>query len=89
MATVNTGLQYGQLVNSTAAPGYVALSYIVSVVGCITALELLHRRHHYSGRYNWYVLLGIGDRSSNISQVPSYRCSNGDGRSRNLVQSSI
>ena len=34
--------------------GFVVLSYIVSLVGCVTTLELLHRRTSRHGAYNWY-----------------------------------
>ncbi|KAE8378761.1 hypothetical protein BDV26DRAFT_291885 [Aspergillus bertholletiae] len=37
--------------------GFVFLSYVVSVMGCTTTLELLHRRTAKSGLYNWYLLL--------------------------------
>ncbi|KUL81873.1 hypothetical protein ZTR_09981 [Talaromyces verruculosus] len=37
--------------------GYIALSYIVSVMGSTTCLELLHRRSSRSGLLNWYLLL--------------------------------
>lgn len=33
--------------------GIVTLSYLISVVGAMTALELLQRRTHIRGRYNW------------------------------------
>lgn len=36
-------------------PGYIVLSYFISLVGCLTTLELLHRRTSRSGAYNWYV----------------------------------
>ncbi|MCJ1414672.1 hypothetical protein MMC32_000999 [Xylographa parallela] len=39
-------------------PGFIVLSYIVSVVGCWTSLELLHKRTSSKGLYNWYLLLG-------------------------------
>lgn len=35
--------------------GYIALSYIVSVMGSTTCLELLHRRSSRSGLFNWFV----------------------------------
>ncbi|KAL4887590.1 hypothetical protein BJY04DRAFT_4725 [Aspergillus karnatakaensis] len=37
--------------------GYIFLSYVVSVMGCTTTLELLHRRTSTAGFYNWYLLL--------------------------------
>jgi len=36
--------------------GFVVLSYLVSLAGCCTALELLHRRTGARGIYNWYVV---------------------------------
>lgn len=33
--------------------GFIVLSYVVSVMGCITTLELLHRRTSAAGFYNW------------------------------------
>ena len=36
--------------------GFIVLSYLVSLVGCITTLELLHRRTSRRGLYNWYLL---------------------------------
>ena len=35
--------------------GFIVLSYVISLVGCATALELLHRRTSRFGLYNWYV----------------------------------
>jgi NO-binding membrane sensor protein with MHYT domain len=37
--------------------GFIVLSYFVSLVGCITTLELLHRRTSRRGLYNWYLLV--------------------------------
>ncbi|KAJ5893604.1 hypothetical protein N7495_005295 [Penicillium taxi] len=37
--------------------GYIFLSYVISAMGCVTTLELLHRRTSRSGFYNWYLLL--------------------------------
>lgn len=33
--------------------GYIALSYLVSLAGCWTALELLNRRTSTRGVHNW------------------------------------
>lgn len=33
--------------------GFIVLSYVVSVMGCVTTLELLHRRTSAAGFYNW------------------------------------
>jgi NO-binding membrane sensor protein with MHYT domain len=35
--------------------GYIVLSFFVSLLGCITTLELLQRRTSTHGAYNWYV----------------------------------
>ncbi|CAO3614723.1 unnamed protein product [Cunninghamella blakesleeana] len=37
--------------------GIVFVSYIISVIGSMTTLELLSRRTHIRGRNNWYLLL--------------------------------
>ncbi|KAI9263534.1 hypothetical protein EDC94DRAFT_560752 [Helicostylum pulchrum] len=37
-------------------PGIIFLSYIISVIGAMTTLELLQRRTHFRGRYNWFLL---------------------------------
>ncbi|KAI9301746.1 hypothetical protein BJ944DRAFT_271010 [Cunninghamella echinulata] len=37
--------------------GFVFVSYIISVIGSMTTLELLSRRTHIRGRNNWYLLL--------------------------------
>lgn len=37
--------------------GFIVLSYLVSLAGCWTSLELLHRRTGTRGYYNWYLLL--------------------------------
>ncbi|KAL4778209.1 hypothetical protein BJX76DRAFT_152915 [Aspergillus varians] len=47
----------GERIAVSYLPGYIALSYVVSVMGCITTLELLHRRTSTAGFYNWYLLL--------------------------------
>lgn len=36
-------------------PGYIVLSYMISVMGCVTSLEMLHRRTSRSGLLNWFV----------------------------------
>ncbi|KAL2810787.1 hypothetical protein BJX63DRAFT_305371 [Aspergillus granulosus] len=47
----------GGSVSVSYLPGYIFLSYVVSVMGCTTTLELLHRRTSTAGFYNWYLLL--------------------------------
>ncbi|KAI8077882.1 uncharacterized protein BX664DRAFT_287490 [Halteromyces radiatus] len=37
--------------------GIIFVSFIISVIGAMTTLELLTRRTHIQGRYNWYLLL--------------------------------
>ncbi|KAI9376408.1 hypothetical protein BJX61DRAFT_538937 [Aspergillus egyptiacus] len=53
----NDGLPAGEHVAMSYLPGYIFLSYVVSVMGCTTTLELLHRRTSTAGFYNWYLLL--------------------------------
>ncbi len=45
----------GEIVPRTFTTGYIVLSYIVSYVGALTTLELIHRRTADTGLYNWYV----------------------------------
>ncbi|KAL4985987.1 hypothetical protein BDW68DRAFT_164273 [Aspergillus falconensis] len=47
----------GEAIGVSYIPGYIFLSYVISVMGCITTLELLHRRTSTAGFYNWYLLL--------------------------------
>jgi NO-binding membrane sensor protein with MHYT domain len=42
-----------QAVLVSYSPGFIVLSYIVSLIGCTTTLELLHRRTSKTGWYNW------------------------------------
>jgi NO-binding membrane sensor protein with MHYT domain len=35
--------------------GIIFVSYLISVIGAMTALELLQRRTHIRGEYNWYI----------------------------------
>ncbi|KAI2830041.1 hypothetical protein CBS63078_30 [Aspergillus niger] len=48
---------HGDHVNVSYMGGFIFLAYVVSVMGCTTTLELLHRRTSRSGLYNWYLLL--------------------------------
>lgn len=43
----------GDIVARSFTPGYIILSYVVSYVGALTTLELLHRRTADTGPYNW------------------------------------
>ncbi|CAI7619043.1 unnamed protein product [Penicillium crustosum] len=45
------------LVHVRYLAGYIVLSYVISAMGCVTTLELLHRRTSRSGLFNWYLLL--------------------------------
>ncbi|KAK3171198.1 hypothetical protein OEA41_003282 [Lepraria neglecta] len=47
----------GQVINHSHKPGWIVLVYFISVTGCWTTLELLHRRTSARGYYNWYLLL--------------------------------
>ena len=42
------------LVHVSYLGGYIFLSYVISLMGCATTLELLHRRTSRSGFYNWF-----------------------------------
>ena len=42
----------------TYNPGFIVLSYVISTIGCWTALELLHRRTYSGGKHNWFLLAG-------------------------------
>ena len=54
MATTHLlGVATGPTVYASYRAGYIVLSYFVSLVGCSTALELLHRRTSRKGAYNW------------------------------------
>ena len=47
----------GHTVEHSYEAKYIVLSYLVSIVGCWTALELLHRKTSSLGIYNWSVAL--------------------------------
>ena len=47
----------GQQLYPSYKPGYIVLSYVISLTGCWTTLELLRRRTSSRGWYNWYNLL--------------------------------
>ncbi|PWY96603.1 MHYT domain signaling protein [Aspergillus sclerotioniger CBS 115572] len=47
----------GEYVDVFYMGGFIFLAYLVSVMGCTTTLELLHRRTSRAGLYNWYLLL--------------------------------
>ncbi|PGH05616.1 hypothetical protein AJ80_08308 [Polytolypa hystricis UAMH7299] len=44
-------------ISASYNPGLIVLSYFVSFIGCVTTLELLHRRTARFGLYNWYLLV--------------------------------
>ncbi|KAE8351526.1 hypothetical protein BDV28DRAFT_136887 [Aspergillus coremiiformis] len=48
---------HGPPVAVSYVTGFIILSYVVSMMGCTTTLELLHRRTARAGLYNWYLLL--------------------------------
>lgn len=43
------------LISHSYDPGFIVLSYLISLAGCWTSLELLHRRTGSRGYYNSYV----------------------------------
>ena len=48
-------IKVGQITPCSYNAGFIVLAYMVSWVGCITTLELLHRRTSRRVLYNWYV----------------------------------
>ncbi|PWY84864.1 MHYT domain signaling protein [Aspergillus heteromorphus CBS 117.55] len=48
---------HGDYAHVSYMGGFIFLAYVVSVMGCTTTLELLHRRTSRAGLYNWYLLL--------------------------------
>ncbi|KAI9769297.1 MAG: hypothetical protein M1839_003774 [Geoglossum umbratile] len=52
------GYLVGKILPQSYSVGFVVLSYVVSYVGALTTLELLHRRTSRRGAYNWYLLVG-------------------------------
>ncbi|KAI9761624.1 MAG: hypothetical protein M1840_001740 [Geoglossum simile] len=48
----------GQILPQSYSVGFVVLSYVVSYIGALTTLELLHLRTSHRGAYNWYLLVG-------------------------------
>ena len=43
------------LISHSYDPGFIVLSYLVSLAGCWTSIELLNKRTGSRGYYNWYV----------------------------------
>ena len=46
------GVAEGDIVARSFIPGYIVLSYIVSYIGSVTTLELIHRRTSGRGVHN-------------------------------------
>lgn len=51
------GTYDGDLISHSYDAGFIVLSYLVSLAGCWTSLELLQRRTGARGYYNWYVYI--------------------------------
>lgn len=49
--------QADELAGVSYNAGFIVLSYLVSLAGCATCVELLHRRTARFGLYNWYLLV--------------------------------
>lgn len=49
--------QAGDIVPWRVMPGIVVASYVVSLVGATTTVEILHRRPEGKGWRNWYVFI--------------------------------
>lgn len=56
MAITSVQPTAGHTVHASYRAGFIVLSYFVSLIGCTTALELLHRRTSRHGAFNWYSL---------------------------------
>ena len=87
---MDVNLLVGQMVDVSYNPTYVVLSYLVSVIGCWTALELLHRRTSSRGFYNWSVAPSTpislrAMMTADITKVPSDCGCNRHGGCRYLV----
>lgn len=48
----------GEIVPQHFSPGFIALSYVVSLIGAACTLELLNRRTSHKGIFNQYVANG-------------------------------
>ena len=70
--------------------GYISLSFLISLAGCWTAVELLHKRTGSHGTHNWYAHVVSGPRIVSLhwflTQVSALRCGYSHGSGRNLVQ---
>ena len=42
----------GQIVPKSYSPGFIALSYIISLIGAASTLELINRRTGFKGIFN-------------------------------------
>jgi hypothetical protein len=45
----------GKITPRSFAPEFVVLSYVVSSIGALTTVKLLHKRTSRRGWYNWFV----------------------------------
>ena len=51
---MNSSQWAGRVIEHTYTPGWIILAYCISLTGCWTTLELLHKRTSNRGYYNWY-----------------------------------
>lgn len=58
---------YGQVVPRSVEAGFVALSYVVSLIGAGATLELINRRTSPKGLYNHMLLVGAAITMGGIS----------------------
>lgn len=87
--------QAGDIVPWRVVPGVVVASYIVSLVGATTTVEILHRRPEGKGWRNWYVFTCLSSRPTRElrpahmlttnGQAPPYRCCRLHRTRRDLV----
>ena len=40
------------------SPAWIAFSYVISLIGTWTTVELLHRQTSNRGLYNWFLMIG-------------------------------
>ena len=87
---MNSSQWAGRVIEHTYTPGWIILAYCISLIGCWTTLELLHKRTSNHGYYNWYAhdTLGVLNIMLSQGQVSFTRCGGRDGRSRYLVYAS-
>ena len=76
----------GKIVPQNFNPGYITLSFVVSLIGATCTLELINRRTSTKGRYNQFVATSLACRPLlTLSQPAAWLVCLYNGRHRNLV----